>query len=173
MKTDWWFSPGEAAWSIFIRLSLAGVFIPEGLQKLIHPDILGAGRFTRIGIPWPEFFGPLVGWVELIAGVLFLIGYASRMAAVPIIVIMLVAIISTKLPILLGHEWWIFSLRELDRYGFLSFTHETRTDWAMLMGALFLLFAGSGRWSIDERLAPKASQDAGVRLPDRDFGQRS
>mgnify|MGYP003131275893 CR=1 FL=1 len=155
MKISWWLSPGEAVWSIFIRLSLAGVFIPEGLQKLTHADILGTGRFTKIGIPWPEFFGPLVGWLELSAGILFLVGYASRVAALPIIVIMLVAILSTKIPILLGREWGIFSLRELDRYGFLSFTHETRTDWAMLMGALFLLFSGSGRWSLDNRFARK------------------
>jgi len=155
---SWWFSPGEGRWSIFIRLALAGVFIPEGLQKLTNPDILGAGRFERIGIPWSEFFGPLVGWAELIAGILFLVGYASRAAAVPIIVIMIVAIISTKIPILLGREWWIFSLRDLDRYGFLSFTHETRTDWAMLMGALYLLLAGSGRWSLDERFGSRNTE---------------
>lgn len=150
MKHSWWFSPGEASWSIFVRLSLAGVFIPEGLQKLTHADELGAGRFAKIGIPSPELFGPLVGWVELIAGILLLVGYASRLAAVPIIVVMIVAIISTKIPILLGREWWIFSLRDLDRYGFLSFTHETRTDWAMLMGAFFMLLSGSGRWSLDQ-----------------------
>ncbi|HKX77392.1 MAG TPA: DoxX family protein [Novosphingobium sp.] len=152
MKQSWWLSPGEASWAIFIRLSLAGVFIPEGLQKLTAPDILGAGRFAKIGIPWPEFFGPFVGVVELLAGLMFLIGYASRVAAVPIIAVMIVAIISTKIPILLGREWWIFSLRDLDRYGFLSFTHETRTDWAMLMGAIFILLSGSGRWSLDEKL---------------------
>lgn len=152
MRGSWWFSPGEATWSIFVRLSLAGVFIFEGLQKLTHADALGAGRFAKIGIPWPEFFGPFVGVVELLAGIMFLLGYASRIAAVPIIVIMIVAIVSTKIPILLGREWWIFSLRELDRYGFLSFTHETRTDWAMLMGAVFILLSGSGRWSLDDRL---------------------
>nr|WP_315050886.1 DoxX family protein [uncultured Brevundimonas sp.] len=145
-----------------MRLSLAGVFIPEGLQKLTHADILGAGRFEKIGIPAAEFFGPLVGWVELIAGLMFLVGFASRVAAVPIIVIMLVAIISTKIPILLGREWWIFSLRDLDRYGFLSFTHETRTDWAMLMSACFLLLSGSGRWSIDQRLGMRSIRSAKV-----------
>lgn len=73
---------------------------------------------------------------------MFLIGYASCTAAVPKIVIMIVGIISTKIPILLGHEW-TFSLCDLDRYGFLSFTHETRTDWAMLMGAIFMLLSAS------------------------------
>ncbi|WP_328275053.1 DoxX family protein [Sphingobium sp.] len=151
MNKSWWMSPGQATWSILIRLSLAGVFIPEGLQKLTHPDILGAGRFAKIGIPYPEFFGPFVGWVELLAGILFLVGFATRAAAVPIIITMIVAIISTKIPILLGREWGGFSLRELDRYGFLSFTHETRTDWAMLCGAIYLLLAGAGRWSLDFR----------------------
>lgn len=151
MSKSWWMSPGEATWSIFVRLSLAGVFIPEGLQKLTHADILGAGRFAKIGIPFPEFFGPFVGWIELIAGVMFLVGYATRAAAVPIIVTMIVAIVSTKIPILLGREWGGFSLRDLDRYGFLSFTHETRTDWAMLMGAIYLLLSGAGRWSLDSR----------------------
>lgn len=149
MKQSWWLSPGEGSWTIFIRLSLAGVFIFEGLQKLTHADELGAGRFASIGIPAPELMGPFVGGVELIAGLLFLIGFLSRVAAVPIIVIMIVAIVSTKIPILLGREWWLFSLRDLDRYGLLSFTHETRTDWAMMMGAIFLLFSGSGRWSLD------------------------
>lgn len=151
MNKSWWMSPGEASWSILIRLSLAGVFIPEGLQKLTHPDILGAGRFAKIGIPYPDFFGPFVGWVELLAGMLFLFGYATRVAAVPIIITMIVAIVSTKIPILLGREWGGFSLRDLDRYGFLSFTHETRTDWAMLLGAIYLLLSGGGRWSLDAR----------------------
>ena len=159
MKQSWWFSPGESTWAIFIRLALAGVFIPEGLQKLTHADILGAGRFVKIGIPWPEFFGPFVGVIEMLAGIMFMIGYASRAAAVPIIIVMIVAIISTKIPILLGRNWWIFSLRDLNRYGFLSFTHETRTDWAMLMGAIFMLLSGSGRWSLDARAwRPKFSQ---------------
>jgi uncharacterized membrane protein YphA (DoxX/SURF4 family) len=55
MKQSWWFSPGNSTWAIFVRLALAGVFIPEGLQKLTHAGILGAGRFVKIGIPWPEF----------------------------------------------------------------------------------------------------------------------
>ncbi|GGB64694.1 hypothetical protein GCM10011505_51180 [Tistrella bauzanensis] len=55
----WWLSPGDGRWSILIRLMLFGVFFFEGIQKLAYPDILGAGRFAGIGIPWPEFTGPL------------------------------------------------------------------------------------------------------------------
>jgi len=124
----------------------------EGLQKLLFPEILGSGRFAGIGIPLPGFTGPLVGVFELVCGALLLIGLFSRYAAVPLIVIMIVAIISTKIPILLGSDWLIFQVRELSRYGFWSFAHETRTDWAMLLGALYVLLAGAGPWSLDRLL---------------------
>lgn len=157
----WWLSPGKLDWAILIRLSLAFVFVFEGYQKLVFPDILGAGRFAKIGIPYSELMGPFVGWVELICGLLMLLGLFTRLAAVPLIVIMAVAILSTKVPILLGQDWLIFKLRDLDRYGFLSMTHETRTDFAMLMESIFILLSGAGRWSIDatrwRRSAPGAS----------------
>ncbi|MBI1361887.1 MAG: DoxX family membrane protein [Alphaproteobacteria bacterium] len=143
---------GQGAWTILVRLLLGGVFFPEGIQKLIFPDILGAGRFVGIGIPFPEFTGPLVGWFELICGLLILLGLFSRLAAIPLIVIMIVAIVSTKIPVFLGEDWWIFHLHKLDRYGFWSFLHETRADWAMLLGALFMLLSGGGRWSLDDRV---------------------
>ena len=149
MSMQWLRDPGMTQWALLVRLLLAGVFIPEGIQKLIFPDAFGAGRFTKIGIPYPDIMGPFVGWVELICGAVILIGWFSRAAAVPLIVIMIVAITSTKLPILLGQDWLIFKLRELDTYGFWSMAHETRTDWAMLLGAAFILLSGSGRWSID------------------------
>ena len=37
------------------------VFLPEGIQKLAFPEVLGAGRFAKIGIPYPEVMGPFVG----------------------------------------------------------------------------------------------------------------
>ena len=146
---SWWYSPGDSRWAIFIRISLAFVFVLEGYQKLILPDALGAGRFAKIGIPWPDLTGPFVGIVEIVCGLLILAGFLARFAAVPLIVVMVVAILSTKVPILLGHDWLIFRMRELDRYGFLSMTHETRTDFAMMMEAIFILLAGAGRWSVD------------------------
>ncbi len=82
-------------WVIFIRLCLGLVFLPEGIQKIIYPDILGAGRFIRIGIPFPDIMGPFVGWVELICGLLILLGLFTRLASIPLIIIMIVAFIST------------------------------------------------------------------------------
>lgn len=154
------FATQPSNWDLWIRLALAFVFIPEGIQKLIFPEILGAGRFVGIGIPNPEIMGPFVGIVELFCGLLILLGLATRMAALPLIVIMLVAIISTKIPILLGHDWWIFHVRALNRYGLWSMLHESRTDWAMLMCSLYLLVAGAGRLSIDQLIHRKTIQNS-------------
>ncbi|HEX7235699.1 MAG TPA: DoxX family protein [Gammaproteobacteria bacterium] len=154
-----------SAWAIYVRLAVAFVFLPEGIQKLLFPEILGSGRFARIGIPAPELMGPFVGTVEIVCGVLILVGLATRAASVPLIVTMIVAIVTTKIPIALGHDWWIFHVAELSRYGFWSFLHETRTDWAMLMGALYLLAAGAGPWSLDEKLS--AARRHAERSPER------
>jgi putative oxidoreductase len=141
-------------WSILVRL-LVGlvVFLPEGIQKLIFPDILGAGRFAHIGIPVPELMGPFVGVVETICGALIILGLFTRLAAMPLIVIMIVAIVSTKIPILLGRDLWIFNLPKLARYGFWSMLHEARADFDMLLGSIYLLVEGGGIWSLDALLA--------------------
>jgi putative oxidoreductase len=141
-------------WSILVRL-LVGlvVFLPEGIQKLAFPDILGAGRFANIGIPYPELVGPFVGIVEIVCGTLIILGLLTRLAAIPLIIIMIVAIVSTKVPILLGHDFWIFHLPKLPRYGFWSMMHESRADFDMLLGALYLLIEGAGAWSVDAMLA--------------------
>jgi putative oxidoreductase len=143
-----------SGWTILIRLVVGlVVFVPEGLQKLIFPDALGAGRFARIGIPFPDFMGPFVGVVELVCGALIIIGLFTRPAAIPLIVIMMVALLSTKLPILLGHDVGIFHLSaDIKRVGLWSMLHEARADLAMLLGALYLLIEGAGAWSLDARL---------------------
>ena len=92
-------------WTILVRLMVGlVVFFPEGIQKLVFPEILGSGRFANIGIPYPEVMGPFVGTVEIVCGTLIILGLFTRLAAIPLIVIMLVAITSTKLPMWAGHE---------------------------------------------------------------------
>lgn len=146
----------STGWSILVRLLVGlAVFVPEGIQKLIFPEILGAGRFEKIGIPFASIMGPFVGVVELICGALLVLGFLTRAAAIPVIVIMIVAIISTKIPILLGHEFGIFNLPKFARYGFWSMMHESRTDFVMLLGSIYLLIVGGGRWSVDALIARK------------------
>lgn len=152
---------GAPGWSILVRL-LVGlvVFLPEGMQKLAFPDILGAGRFVHIGIPYPELMGPFVGVVEIVCGGLVVLGLLTRLAAIPLIAIMIVAIASTKLPILLGQDVWIFHLPKLARYGFWSMIHEARADFDMLLGSLYLLIEGGGAWSLDALLARARTRPA-------------
>lgn len=138
--------------NLIIRLMVGCIFTAEGLQKFLYAEQLGSGRFAKIGIPAPEFFGPFVGAVELICGVLILAGLATRLAAVPLIITMLVALFTVKIPILIGSEFMGFALLPLPRYGFLSMLHESRNDISMLCGSLYLLITGAGPWSSDAKL---------------------
>jgi uncharacterized membrane protein YphA (DoxX/SURF4 family) len=125
-----------AAAIILVRLAVGAVFLSEGIQKFLSPQELGVGRFTTIGIPAPHLMAPFVGGVEIACGVLLLIGLFTRLAAVPLLVDMMVAIATTKIPILLKSGVW-------------SMAHEARTDWTMFLGSLFLLLMGPGQWSLD------------------------
>ena len=151
-----------SGWSILVRL-LVGlvVFVPEGIQKLAFPDILGAGRFAHIGIPYPGLMGPLVGVVEIVCGALLIVGLLTRLATIPLIVIMIVAIVSTKVPILLARDFWIFHLPKLPRYGFWSMLHEARADFVMLLALVYLLIEGAGAWSLDARLLARRPTSGG------------
>lgn len=140
-------------WTILVRLMVGlVVFLPEGIQKLVFPEILGAGRFANIGLPYPQVMGPFVGTVEIVCGTLIILGLLTRLAAIPLIAIMVVAIVSTKLPIWAGQDIWIFHMPKIARYGFWSMAHEARDDFLMLLGSLYLLIAGAGAWSLDAML---------------------
>jgi putative oxidoreductase len=139
--------------TILIRLMVGGVFLSEGVQKFLEPTSRGAGRFERIGLPAAEILGPFVGATEITCGLLVLVGLLTRVAAIPLIATMLVAIVTTKVPILLGTAFWGLHLRELSSYGFWSMAHEARTDFAMLLGSIFLVMVGAGPLALDAALA--------------------
>jgi uncharacterized membrane protein YphA (DoxX/SURF4 family) len=119
-----------------IRLMVGAVFFSEGAQKFLFPDALGVGRFTKIGIPAPHFFAPFVGSVEIVCGALLILGLLTRLAAIPLLINISVAILTTKIPMLSQSGLW-------------ATLHEARTDYCMLLGLLFLLVAGSGAFSLD------------------------
>ena len=144
---------GAAPAVVLIRIAVGVIFLSEGIQKFLYPAENGAGRFARIGIPAPDVMGPFVGVVEIVCGTLILIGFLTRFAAIPLIINMLVAILSTKIPILLGYGFWGFSLRTLPYYGLWGMLHESRTDLAMLLSSIFLLIVGAGSLSVDARLS--------------------
>ncbi|MDZ4858158.1 MAG: DoxX family protein [Candidatus Hydrogenedentes bacterium] len=138
---------------LLVRLMVGAVFLSEGIQKFLFAEAQGAGRFHRIGIPAADVMGPFVGATEIICGVLVLAGLFTRVAGFALLIIMSVAILSTKVPILLGHGYWTFGLPKVSHYGFWSMAHEARTDFSMLLGSLFLNIVGAGAWSFDAALA--------------------
>lgn len=145
---------------ILIRLVVGGVFLSEGIQKFLFPNELGAGRFHKIGIPAPDTMGPFVGLVTITCGSLMVVGLLTRLVAIPLIIDMCVALISTKL-----QSFWTMGsgssvLANWHPKGFWSFAHEARTDFSMLLCSIFLLIVGAGAWSLDVQLGSK-------RLPPR------
>ncbi len=132
--------------NLVVRLLVGLVFLPEGIKKFLFPEQWGAGRFERIGIPAPETMAYFVGGVEIVFGLLLLAGLLTRLATVPLIIDITVAIATTKIPLL----WRATAVSA--KVGFWSMQAESRTDFAMLMGLLFLLFAGGGALSLDRRL---------------------
>ena len=123
--------------TIIIRLIVGIVFLSEGIQKFLFPIKRGAGRFEEIGLPCPDFLGSFVGTFEILCGILILIGLFSRLASIPTLIIMIVALATTKSEILANDGFW-------------QMMHASRTDWAMLLGSLFLIIKGGGKWSIDK-----------------------
>jgi len=127
---------------ILIRFVVGFVFLSEGIQKFIFPELRGAGRFESIGLPWPEFLGYWVASFEVLCGLAISLGFLTRLAVIPTIIIMLVAFATTKSQVFYDKGFW-------------ELMHGSRTDWAMLLCSIYLLIHGSGKWSLDKILFGK------------------
>ena len=108
---------------LLIRILVGWVFLSEGIQKFLFPESLGVGRFVKIGIPLPQLMAPFVGVTEIICGVLILTGLFTRLACVPLLIDICVALYSTKIATLAKNGIW-------------GTLHEGRTDASMLLGRL-------------------------------------
>jgi len=133
--------------------AVATVFATEGIQSPV-PDATGSRLLCADRDPG-DVMAPSVGVVEIVGGLLAFMGLWTRPAALALLVNISVAIISTKLPILLGHGIWGFQLPKLESYGWWSAIHEARTDLSMWLGCLYLLIVGAGAWSSDARLSQR------------------
>lgn len=136
-------SPGPGS-IFFIRLAVGLIFFTQGILKFTDPN-MGVGRFTRIGFAHPYFTAHFVGTFEIVCGLLVLMGLWTRAAAVPLLIIIVTAIVTTKIP-------------ELSRpaQGFWFMVSDARTDFSMLCSLIFLILAGGGAWSI----APRGARSA-------------
>jgi uncharacterized membrane protein YphA (DoxX/SURF4 family) len=124
---------------ILVRLMVGAIFLIEGILKFTQPAELGVGRFTHIGLPLPGVLAPLVAVVEIVCGAALVLGLYAGDAALALLVVILVALVTTKVPILLGHSLGRFAPPQQGRYGFFSFMHEARTDLCMLLGTVAIL----------------------------------
>jgi putative oxidoreductase len=123
-----------------IRYLVGIVFLTEGILKFLHPEDLGAGRFARIGLPLPGVLAPFVGGVEIIGGVALLLNLVPGYAALTLLGVISVALLTTKLPVLLGRPLGPFTLMKAPFYGVLGFFHESRADLSMFAGTLALIW---------------------------------
>lgn len=121
---------------VLIRVLVGWVFLSEGIQKFLYPSALGVGRFERIGIPAPGVMAPVVGGVEIVFGILVLVGLFTRWSAVPLLCVISGALITTKVPFFVHHGFW-------------AVLHEARTDVSMLLGLIFLVIVGGGSLALD------------------------
>ena len=125
--------------AVLVRLVVGLIFLTEGIQKYLFPQLLGTGRFLTIGFSNPSFWAYFTGTFEIICGSLILLGLITRLASVPLIIIMITAFVTTKWPILISKGFW-------------PWAHEYRTDFAMTLLLIYLLIYGSGNWSLDSKI---------------------
>jgi putative oxidoreductase len=125
--------------TILIRLIVGLVFLTEGIQKYLFPELLGTGRFLTIGFSNPAFWAYFTGTFEIICGSLVLLGLITRVASIPLFIIMMIAFATTKWPMLIHKGFWVMA-------------HEYRTDFAMTLLLIYLLIYGAGMWSVDSKI---------------------
>lgn len=110
---------------VIIRIALGSVFIVHGWAKVA--DLAGtAGFFTSIGLP--AYLAYVVAFIELIGGIMIVLGVYARIAAILVAAVMVGAIVSLK---------WAK-----------GFSGGWEFDFVLLLNALALIVAGSGCFSL-------------------------
>src|SRR6266404_8543192 len=161
MKNIWtWLvnpSPDGPASTLLLRLMAGGVFLWEGILKFVYVN-QGVGRFTKLGMPFPHLTADFVGYLEIVGGLLLLSGLLTRLIAIPFIIEMIVAILSTKISLYLGTSPLPLP-PSLPQLGFWAVLHEIRSDYAQILTVIFLLINGPREGSLDAVLLRKWRQD--------------
>ena len=133
--------------TLALRLMAGGVFFWEGLLKFVYVN-QGVGRFTKLGMPFPEVLAPAIAVLEICGGVLLMSGLGTRLISVPFIIEMIVAMLSTKITLYLGTSP-LPAPPSPPTMGGWAVLHEIRSEYAQIMSCIFLLAAGPGPWSLD------------------------
>ncbi len=109
---------------LLARITVGAVFVESGWGKL-HDIEKVIGFFTTLGIPFPAAQAHFVASTELIAGAMVLFGVMTRLASIPLIAIMVVAIITAK-----SAEITTFT----DIFGFSEFLYILLLGWLVVTG---------------------------------------
>lgn len=144
--------------TIVLRLMAGAVFFWEGILKFVYAN-QGIGRFTKLGMPFPHFTADFVACLEIVGGLLLLSGLVTRLIAIPFIVEMIVAILSTKISLYLGTSPLPLPAAP-PKIGMWAVLHEVRSEYAQMLTAIFLLINGPGMWSLDALLGKKEEKSA-------------
>jgi len=164
-KFLFWFGPRPESApdaTLLLRIMAGSVFLWEGILKFVYAN-QGVGRFTKLGLPFPAFTANFVGGLEIAGGALLLAGLATRLVAVPLMIEMVVAMLSTKISLFLGTSPLPLPPAP-PTIGIWAVLHEVRSEWAQLLVCSFLLRAGPGRLSLDAFFARGLSQRSARRL---------
>jgi putative oxidoreductase len=137
--------------TVLIRAMAGSVFLWEGVLKFVYTN-QGVGRFTKLGFPLPELTANFVGVLEIVGGILLIAGLLTRVTAIPFVIEMIVAMLSTKIAIYLGTSPLPLPPSP-PQIGIWAVLHEIRSEYAQLMSVLFLLVVGPGPWSLDALIA--------------------
>ena len=141
--------------TLLLRLMAGGVFLWEGILKFVYVN-QGVGRFTKLGMPFPHLTANFVGYLEIVGGLLLLSGLMTRLIAIPFIIEMIVAILSTKISLYLGTS--PLPLPPVPpQFGMWAVLHEIRSEYAQLLTTAFLLVNGPGKWSLDALMKKRRS----------------
>ncbi len=132
------FNTGDDYKMIFIRLIVGSVFILEGILKYLVVEVYGPSFFDEIGFRNAFFWAYLTGAIEVLCGTLVILGLLTRLASIPLIIIMITAFLTTKLPLLSSNGFW-------------AFAHQYTTDFSMTMLLIVLIIYGGGKWSLDSK----------------------
>jgi len=154
---SWLVSPSTdgPASTLLLRLMAGGVFLWEGILKFVYVN-QGVGRFTKLGMPFPHLTANFVGYLEIVGGLLLLSGLMTRLIAIPFIIEMIVAILSTKISLYLGTS--PLPLPPVPpQFGMWAVLHEIRSEYAQLLTTAFLFVNGPGKWSLDALMKKRRS----------------
>ncbi|NID16122.1 DoxX family protein [Luteibacter yeojuensis] len=132
-----------------IRLVVGGGFMQHGFAKLLRGPDMFAGILAAIGVPAPELMSWLTVAIEILGGLALVIGAFVTLAAIPMIVVLLVATFTVHLPYGFSSIKLMSVQNGVAHFGQPGY----ECDLLYLAGIVALMLSGAGPWSVDTLIA--------------------